>query len=71
MEITLSEPNEQALRLFLTGELTDLDLIACRVEVTRSEVARWKKEQRWTWLRWKMRCRTVVLFVRKLAGYGR
>jgi hypothetical protein len=50
----LSKANEQALRLFLTGETTDLTAIAQRVGAKRSEVARWSKRQDWTALKDRM-----------------
>jgi len=67
MKRALSKTREEARRLYLTGEVTTNSEIAARLGVKPHTVGRWRKDEDWDGLRFKVDRRAAELFVEKIA----
>jgi hypothetical protein len=68
MKRSLSKAREEARRLYLTGEMATNAEIATRLKVKPHTVARWRKDEDWDGMRFKIDRRAAELFVEKIAS---
>ena len=68
MRRSLGKTREEARRLYLTGELTTNAEIAARLKVKAHTIGRWRRDEDWDGLRFKIDRRAATMFVEKIAS---
>lgn len=68
MPKTLSKTREEAMRLYLTGEVETNAEIAARLKVKPHTVGKWRRDEDWDGLRVKIDRRAAEMFAEKIAS---